>query len=110
TGVDEFGVAFGSGGRDGGSRGLATIRERDGRIPTESIHQVAFADVAEATLRGELEADAFVRSSGTPAWRSGGDTLLLAARFPGSVEGDYDLASARFGAPLSNIMRNAGSR
>lgn len=109
TRLDEFGVSFASG-RAGRTDGMATVREREGGRRSEEIRTVRFGDVAEAQVLEAVDAEAFVRSYGTPAWRSG-DSVLLAGRFPGTVEGDYDIAVARRnGTDLTAIERAEGSR
>ena len=111
TGVDEFGVSFPSGPRGRGD-GLATIREQKDGIRSEMLHPVRFSDPAIAEVLDPIEPDAFINSFGTAAWRTGSDSLLLVGRFPGTVEGDYDLAAGLMGGPggISTIGRAAGSR
>lgn len=107
---DEFGVAFASG--FGSQRqGLATIRVPDADDRHDEIHRVRFSDPASAQKSGELESYDFARSTGTPAYFEGADTMVLTGKFPTTVRGDYDLISATIrasvegGDRLTNLKR-----
>jgi hypothetical protein len=91
---------------------LGTIRERKDGRRSDAVYPVHFSDPAVARVLDPLEPNAFVNSFGTAAWMSGSDSLFLAGRFPGTVEGDYDLAAGLSGGPegISTITRAAGSR
>lgn len=91
SGIDEFGVAFASGTRMR-SDGMATVR---GSEDVDEIRPVRFDRTTVARTESPLDSRDFVASIGTPAYRAGSDSMLLAGQFPGRVRGDYDLASAR---------------
>src|SRR5688572_7758682 len=109
---DEFGVAFAPGRWRSGIAGGATIRERDGDDAREAIHPVEFSAVTVARALSSIEADGLLALTGTPAYRNGSDTVLLAGRFPGTVHGDYDLVRARLGDgdELRDVARLSPSR
>ncbi len=111
TEVDEFGVSFAAG-RASRSDGMATIRRTSGGERTEEIRRFRFRTVVDAEPQKEVETRAFVNSIGMPAYTYNSDTILLAGRFPGTVEGDYDIASARLqtGERLGEIAQNPASR
>ena len=111
TDADEFGVSFAAG-RASRSDGMATIRRTSGGERTEEIRRFRFRTTVNAEPQKVVETRAFVRSIGTPAFTYSSDTILLAGRFPGTVEGDYDIASAKLktGERLAEVARTPASR
>ena len=111
TEADEFGVSFAAGTATR-TDGMATIRTVDGGDRVENLQRVRFRTTVVAEPQKRVETRAFLSAFGTTAYTYTSDTLILAGRFPGRVEGDYDLASARLkqGERLAEVAEHAGSR
>lgn len=110
TKADEFSVAFGA--RSDGRAALATIREKRGRADRErdQIVQATFTQPARATLGQDVPAPDLAGSIGGGALADGGAVILLAARPPGAVSGDYDLFMADYSSgTISKPRRNPAS-
>ncbi len=94
---DEFGIGFIE--RDG-SRGIATIRGRNGGPSLEEMIAIRLPDITRAVAEQSVTVQNIQGAVGGATLIAGSAPIYFAARSAGSVAGDYDLFAGNYEARI----------